>query len=52
MIFVAFCRGRPNVGRGLIISAAVTFALSAACWAIVNPEELNDMLHGRSPRIL
>ena len=36
-IYLAHQRGRPNIGKGLLIGAAVTLALTAACWAIVNP---------------
>jgi len=49
-VLFAFLRGRPNIGKGLIIGAAITFALGAACWALLNPEGLNDLLHGRAPR--
>src|SRR4051812_7884059 len=45
-ILFVFSRGRPNIGKGLIIGTALTFALSAACWALLNPAGLNDMLHG------
>jgi hypothetical protein len=50
-IFFVFSRDRPNIGKGLIIGTAITFALSAACWALLNPEGLSDMLHGQKPRI-
>jgi hypothetical protein len=36
-IYVAYQRGRPNIGKGLLIGAAITLALTAACWAIINP---------------
>ena len=36
-ILIARRRGRRAVAKGLIIGAAVTFILTAACWAVVNP---------------
>src|SRR5688572_9271065 len=36
-VLIARRRGRPAVAKGLIIGAAITFILSGACWAIVNP---------------
>ena len=36
-IYYAYQRGRPNIAKGFIIGAGVTFLLMAACWAIINP---------------
>jgi len=36
-IYYAYRRGRPNIAKGLIIGAGITFLLMAACWAIINP---------------
>jgi len=42
-IYLARRRGRFGVARGLIIGAAVTFALGAACWAIYGQEAMNSL---------
>jgi hypothetical protein len=36
-IYYAYRRGRPNIAKGFIIGAGITFLLMAACWAIINP---------------
>jgi|SRR5882724_868777 len=36
-IYYAYQRGRPNIGKGLLIGAGITLALSAACYAMYNP---------------
>ena len=36
-ILIARRRGRRAVAKGMIIGAAITFILTAACWAVVNP---------------
>ena len=33
-IYYAYRRGRPNIGKGLLIGAAITLALTAACWTL------------------
>jgi len=51
LIYLARRKGRVHVAQGLIIGAAVTFALNGACWALLNPEGIQDVLNGRSPRL-
>ena len=34
-IYYAFKRGRPDIAKGLIIGAAVTFLLNGACWGLL-----------------
>ena len=36
-MIIARRRGRPGVAKGVIIGAAITLILSGACWAVVNP---------------
>lgn len=36
-IVVARSKGRPEIGKGLIIGAALTFLLNAACFTLIFP---------------
>jgi hypothetical protein len=43
-ILIARWRGRPHTAMGLIIGAPLTFVLNAACWALLNPQGLQNLL--------
>jgi hypothetical protein len=38
---------RPELAKGLIIGAALTFLLNGACWAIFFPDVLRTLVGGR-----
>lgn len=44
-IVVAFATGRRNLASGLVIGAAITFFLNAACWGLLAiPNIMGDMI--------
>jgi Na+/proline symporter len=46
-VVIARRRGRPGLAKGLIIGAALTFLLNSACWFVVYPEGIRDLLNGQ-----
>ena len=46
VIYYAYRRGHANVAKGLILGAALTFALSAACWATDSRNIVDFMQNG------